>query len=509
MSGYLQFKQKLELRKLLAPQLRQSLHVLALPLLDLVQMVNEEMLSNPVLEEFEPPKDVNLADLNKLTNSKSEIKTESLEKLVDSLSPADSTYDDRQNLESNVDGDALDQKKDFRMSLITKKETLADVLLQQLSIFTDSDEELAIGQELIGNIDDNGYLRVNLEELCHTFKVTIEEVERILKIIQKFEPFGVGARNIPECLLIQLEISGHKDEIMENIIKFHLEDVANKNYTKIAKTLKLTIEVVEEAVKKISKLNPKPGRNYSSDEAHQIVPDIIIEEYIDVENNDKIEKNKPQAQDLNLDNETQDSPQVSKPLRILINNERIPKLVISSYYKDLIKKGNLDDKAKEYISNKLKRAQELLQAVTKRQSTLRMVVETILNIQEQAIRQDLSFLKPLTFRQVAEKINMHESTVCRVVMNKYMQAPCGIVALKDFFPSKINSKDASGESLSSEYARSLIKDLIEGENKKHPLSDEEMVKLLKEKHNLNLARRTVAKYREEMRILSSSRRKIR
>lgn len=502
MSDYLHFSQKLELRKLLAPQMRHSLHILALPLLDLVQAVNEEMLTNPVLEEeILSAKDQKI-EFKKEAN---EIKAENLEKIVDSLSPTDS-YDDKQSYDSNVDGDALDSKKDYKMSLITKKVTLQDTLLQQLSISCDTDEELAIGHELIGNIDDNGYLRLNLEEICHTFKVTLDEVERILKIIQKFDPIGVAARNIPECLLIQLEALNLKNDLMESIVKFHLEDIANKNYTKIAKALKQPIEIIEESVKKISNLNPKPGRNYSTEESRQIIPDIIIEEFTDEDSEKKSNKNK---NDNSAESEESNNELPQKPLRIIINNENIPRLVISKYYRDMLKKGNLDAAAKEYIVNKLKRAYELLQAVTKRQSTLRMVIETIISFQEQAIRRDLSYLKPLTFRHVAEKINMHESTVCRVVMNKYVYAPCGVVALKDFFPSKINSKDASGQDLSSEYARSLIKDIIEAEDKKHPLSDEEIVKALKEKHNLDLARRTVAKYREEMRILSSSRRKIR
>ena len=175
----------------------------------------------------------------------------------------------------------------------------------------------------------------------------------------------------------------------------------------------------------------------------------------------------------------------------------------------MIKKGNLDQQTREFLTNKLQRAYEVLRAVSKRQSTLRMVMDTIVSIQEQAIREDLSFLKPLTFAHVAEKINMHETTVCRVVMNKYAQTPCGIIALKDFFPSKLRQNDSQGESISSQQIKSLIQELVEQEDKKHPLSDEHIVKLVQERYSLTVARRTIAKYREELKILSSTYRKER
>ena len=456
----MELKQRLELRKILAPQLRQSLKILALPLLDVKQMVDEEILNNPMLEEYQPEESA----------QKAEKSPQELEKLLDSLSPAPTETE--KPIYSKSDIANLEAKIDFSQSLLTKKVSLQDVLLRQLGMFANSDEELSIGQEIIGNIDDNGYLKAALDEIATTLKVPLEKVETVLKLIQQFEPAGVAARTISECLLIQLKLANECEPLLEKIIQFHLDDIAKKNLSKIAQNLKEPQEKIESLIKKISKLNPKPGRNYSVDEIHQVIPDVIIE-----------------------DNEGL--------LKITINNEDIPHLVISRAYREMLKKDNLDSNTKEFLTNKLQRAYELLRAISKRQSTLRKVMETLVEIQREAIVEDHSYLKPLTFREVAEKINMHESTVCRVVMNKYAQTPCGIVALKEFFPSRIRDKDGNGESVSSEHIKGSILEFIEAEDKKHPLSDEDIVKFLKEKNNLNVARRTVAKYREELKILSS------
>jgi RNA polymerase sigma-54 factor len=421
------------------------------------------MLNNPLLEEYQP----------KEAQKKAET-PEEFEKWLDSL-PSTSSESERPVSEASPN----QSKTDFALSLITKKVSLQDILSRQLGMFSRTDEELIIGQEIIGNIDDNGYLKASLEEIASTLKVTPDKVEFVLQLIQQFEPAGVAARTIPECLLIQLRLIDENDPLLQKIVENHLEEVARKNFSKIAKELKEPLAKIEPLIKKIVKLNPKPGRNYSADDIQQVIPDVIIEE-------------------------TED-----EQLKITINNESIPHLIVSKAYREMLKKNNLDAQTREFLINKLRKAHELLRAVSKRQSTLRKVMDTLVEIQNEAIRGDLSLLKPLTFSDVADKINMHESTVCRVVMNKYCQAPCGIVALKDFFPSRISSKNENGESVSSELIKGLITDYITEEDKKNPLSDEDIVKLLKEKNNLDVARRTVAKYREELKILSSPYRKER
>jgi len=426
----------MELRRLLVPELNQSLKILALPLLDLKAIVEAEMLDNPFLEET-PANDA----IPKLT--------------VTSSLPS-----------QNIPGPDLD----FRLGSLTKKASLEDVCLRQLGMFAETDEELRIGQEIIGNIDENGYLKATLDEIASSLNVSIEKTEHALKLIQQFEPAGVAARTVPECLLIQLELANENDPLLIKIVESHLEDVAKKNYSHIAKALKEPLAVIEPLVKKILRLDPKPGRNYSNEEIQHIIPDVVIDEK-------------------------------DEELEIMINDEDIPTLNINKDYKEMLKNNNLDPQTREFLKDKLNKALEILRSISKRKFTLRKIVEIIAQIQQEAIINDLSCLKPLTFQEVAQKLDMHESTVCRAVMNKYVKIPWGIVALKDFFSSRI--QDQNGQSVSSSHVKRLIKELIEREDKKHPLSDQEISDILTRENNLKVCRRTVTKYREESKLASS------
>ena len=428
----MELKQKFALKKLLVPQLQQSLKILTLSLPDLRALIDEELLNDPFLEDNSSP---TITRTKKNTIS--------------------------------------DKDLDYRLEIMTKKSTLQDVLLRQLGMFANNDAELKIGQEIIGNIDENGYLKASLDEICLALNTTLEQVERTLKLIQQFEPSGVAARTVSECLLIQLEISGENDPLLKSVVEFHLDNVAKKNYSLIAKALGQPVEKIEPLIKKISKLDPKPGRNYSAEETKQVIPDIIIEE-------------------KDADDE----------LKIIINNEDIPDLSINKTYRQMLKSQNLDPQTKEFLSQKLRNALELLRAISRRQTTLRRIVETIVEIQQEAIRGDLSCLKPLTFKDVAKRIEMHETTVCRAIMNKYVKLPFAVVALREFFPSHIHGQDE--ESVSSNHVKKIIKELIDQEDKKHPLSDQDIHNILTKEKNLSLSRRTIAKYREELRILSTS-----
>jgi RNA polymerase sigma-54 factor len=302
-------------------------------------------------------------------------------------------------------------------------------------------------------------------------------VENALKLIQQFEPSGVAARTVSECLLIQLESANEKDPLLKKLAESHLEDIAKKNYHLISKALKEPFEKIELLIKKILKLDPKPGRNYSRQETQRIIPDIIISEK-------------------------------DEGLEIAINDEDIPTLKINEDYRAMLKDNSLNPQTKEFLTAKLNSALEILRAISKRKFTLRKIVETIVEIQQEAILSaDLSSLKPLTFKEVAQKIEMHESTVCRAVMNKYVELPYQTIALRNLFSSRVH--DTNGQSVSSTHIKVQIKELIDQEDKKHPLSDGDIVKILLEKNNLKVARRTVAKYREELKILSSTYRKER
>ncbi len=423
-------RQNVELRHLLVPELRQSLEILALPLPELKSLVEQELQSNPFLEEARKEPGHSL--------------------------PARSAV--------------LGPENDFSQSLITKKLTLQDILIRQLGMFTSSEKDFQIGMEIIGNLDENGYLKVCVDEICQVVKAPAEKVEQVLKMVQKFEPAGVAARDIRECLKIQLEFLNEADPLVLAIVEGHLEDLAKKRYSRIAKTLKEPLEKVENAVKKILRLNPKPGRDYSAEAVQNIIPDIIIDEKGD-------------------------------GLEVTVNDEDIPALNINKAYKEMLKT-MADPSDKEFLAEKLRNALELLRSINKRRRTLKSVIEVIVEIQGEAVQDDFSKLKPLTFKQVAERLGLHETTICRVVMNKYAQTPHGVVALKDFFPRRL--QDQSGQEVSSHNIKCLIKELIDGEDKKHPLSDQEIVRIIAKERNLEVARRTVAKYREELKILSTS-----
>jgi RNA polymerase sigma-54 factor len=426
--------QKTELRTVLAPQLRQSLNVLTVSLLDLKTLIDEEMVNNPCLEEL-PPEAINLPPISSHSKQTADY---------------NETYD----------------------KIVNKKASLEDILLRQLGMFTSSDLQILIGQALVGNIDDNGYLKITLEEVAQKLGTTLEEVEKTLRIIQQFDPAGIAARNIPECLMLQLERSNKPyPPVLEKIICEHLDDVAKKNYKLIAKSLNLPVEDIESMVKLILKLDPKPARNYSNEEIMRVIPDIILE-------------------------------QKGDDLELTLEHEYIPTLIINKSYRQMLKNNNLDPQTKEYITAKLRSAYEIIRAISKRKSTLRMVIEKIIEIQKEAIQTDLSLLKPLTFQDLAKDLNVHETTICRTVMNKYVKTPDRTIALKDFFTNGVN--DDNGNSISTNYLKKLIKELIEQEDKKHPLSDDAIASAIQAKHNLKIARRTVNKYREEMKILSTA-----
>lgn len=443
----MEIKQRVELRHHLVPELSQSLNILSLPLLDIKKIIEKELLDNPLLEELHPPKD---------TLNSSALSTD---------------------LPFYPEAKFIGPDSDFRTGGIAKKVSLQEALSRQLGMFTENDEDFVIGQEIIGNLDENGYLKVGLDEIASTLSVGVDKAEKILRLIQDFEPAGVGARTAKECLLIQLRLANENDPLLIKIVNDHLEDVAKKNYSLIARSLKESPEKVAQLVKKILRLNPKPGCNFSLDEAQRVVPDIIIKEKDDDE------------------------------LDIVINSEDIPDLGINQSYREILRQGQADPQTKEFLSNKLATAMELLRAISKRQTTLRRIVETVMEIQKEAVRNGLSSLKPLTLRQVAELVDMHESTVCRAVMNKYVYTSHGVVALKDFFPSGVH--DANGQSVSSSHIKGAIKEIIDCEDKKHPLSDLRITKILEQEKNIKVARRTVAKYREELKILSTSFRRIR
>ncbi len=433
----MQIQQRTEQRHLLIPGLQHSLAILALSIPDLKKVVEDALQTNPFLEEIKPP-----------------------------VKPA------RENYSPGIGNKDI---PDVTMDIASRKATLQDILMRQLGMFSSTQEEIHIGELIIGNIDDNGFLNTDLETTARQANVSLENAEHVLRLIQEFDPPGVGARNIQESLLIQLKLSGELNHPLEQIITSHLDDLAKKNYSKIAKSIGFAPENLEPLLHKILKLDPKPGRLYSAEETFTVIPDIVIN-----------------GADSELD--------------VTVNNDEIPTLNINKDYKQYLKESGVTPETKEFLRQKLENAMELLRALTRRNQTLKKIIEALMDIQADAIENGMAYLKPLTFRELAERINVHETTVCRAVMNKYVQLPHGIYPMKDFFTTSV--KNSSGEDLSSTLAKTLIKEYIEAEDKKHPASDQKIVNLLNTEKNMTLSRRTIAKYREELRIPSTTYRRI-
>ncbi len=428
--------QKTELRKLMVPELKQSLKILSLPLAALNGLLNEELENNPFLEDSGAAPSVRHASRH-----------------------------------SGNSGKAAPEDDIDPFALLIKAPSLQEVLLRQLAVSPLTPEEMKTGQEIIGNIDDDGYLKASLAEISETLSLPTGNVETILKLIQTFEPAGVGARDIRECLLIQCNTRNDNDPLLQPVIERHLDDVAKRKFSQIAKDLGTSVANIELCVAKLTAMNPRPGQNYSPGHNQTVMPDIFIDEK-------------------------------DGALEIFINQENLPSLYINEEYRQILKNENLPPETREYLKEKLQEALELLRAISRRHGTLRKVLEVLTDIQKDALLNGLANMKPLSCREVAEKISMHESTVYRIIMNKYAETPQGIIALKEFFTSGIKQDD--GTLTPSNLCKDRIKELIEGEDRKQPLSDEDLAGILLKENAIRIARRTVAKYREELKLPASS-----
>ncbi|MEK7272811.1 MAG: RNA polymerase factor sigma-54, partial [Nitrospirota bacterium] len=372
---------------------------------------------------------------------------------------------------------------------VAKATSLEEHLLWQLSLSGLSEREKAIGRLLIGNLDDDGYLRITLAEVVNGSEFAEAEAESVLKDIQTFDPTGVGARDLPECLLLQLGHLGKnpmgslgarpgalKGAVVEGIILHHLKDLEKKQYAKIAKALNVTVEEVFEATKLIGDLEPKPGRPFTNTQNYVIVPDVFV-----------------------VKNEGE--------WVVLLNDDGLPRMRISPYYKQLITAGDGGTaETKSYLDEKLRAAQWVIRSIDQRNKTIVKVVTSIVKFQEQFFEQGIEHLKPLVLKQVAEDIGMHESTISRVTANKYMYCPQGMLELKFFFNAGLQRADQPSDMMSSVSVREMIRKMIAEEDTQRPLKDEEIAARLKLQQVL-IARRTVAKYRAEDNIPSASQRK--
>ncbi len=488
----MEMRQELKLTQqlVMTPQLQQAIKLLQLSRMELVDLVREEMMENPVLEDdSELSPDLQTRELlggdDQITRQVEHAGDTDLP-LIDGVKAAteikaDSSAVSEIDWESYIeDYSSSSPMPSFRPdsdelpsyeATLTRSESLSEHLMWQLKMTELDQGRMEVGAMIIGNIDPSGYLKEPpLEDIASEAGVPQELAEEVLMRIQTFDPVGVGARSLAECLLIQAMHLGEDDELVVKIIKSHLPNLERKNYQAIARDLKQPVEEVYEAAKVIMEFDPRPGRQYTSEEPHYITPDVYIHK-------------------------------VGDRYFVVPNDDGLPKLKISSFYRAaLSNKGN----AKDYIQDKLRSAQWLIRSIQQRQRTIIKVAESILKFQRDFFDKGIAHLRPLILRDVAEDIGMHESTISRVTTSKYVHTPQGIFELKFFFNSGITRTD--GDDLASQAVKSKIKQIIGGEDARKPMSDQKIVEILKE-GGIEIARRTVAKYREQMGILSSSKRK--
>lgn len=428
---------------LLAPQLQQSIHILQLPFLELKDLIRQEIESNPCLEIQESTP--NTQEAFSKTN--------------------------RYNAPS-----FRNSATDFEQELQAKQITLQECLLRQMRLNFRNKTDLQVAELIIGSLDERGYLTVGLEELAKITNTEREIVGAILALIQTFDPVGCASRNIRECLLAQLKAKGKYGSLAYQIVDSYLEELAGKKLIIIAKQLKASLDDVKLAVKEISSLEPNPARNfYHIDRSIYIIPDIVV----DTDGNGGY--------------------------KVIFNDEDPLFLRINNFYKSLLIRKDIPEEEKDFIRERITAGQNFIKCIQMRKETIKRLAEYIVKFQEEFLDKGRQYLKPLAFKQVAVEIGRDESTVCRAVNNKYIDTPQGIFRLKDFFSNEA-IKTEGAASVSSASIQERIRGLIENEDKKKPLSDEDILKQLELK-SLKLSRRTIAKYRIQLKILPSYLRK--
>ncbi len=459
----------------ITPQLQQAIKLLQMSRMELESAVRAELEENPILEEAETLKEEDLQ------------RTKEVAEQVEGAEAADPNAQDPQKqdefeweayIEANQkppqSGMAGSEEIMNYENVITASETLADHLYWQVKMNGFSEEEERAADALIGAIDDDGWLKIPMDQIAEEEGLELDLLEDTLSLIHEFDPPGVGARDLKECLLIQAKHLEEDTHDLVHLINNHLKELEKKNYEAIAKAMGREVEDIIELCKIIYAMDPKPGRAYATADTHYVTPDVYVYK-------------------------------VGDDYVVSLNEDGLPRLKISNFYKNVLKGGKSGDKTQDYIQEKLRSAVWLIKSIHQRQRTIYKVAESIVKHQKDFFEKGSEYLKPMVLRDIANDIGMHESTVSRVTTAKYVHTPQGIYELKYFFNSGISSSDG-GDSLASESVKVKIKDLVAKEDPKNPLSDQKIVDLLKT-DGIQIARRTVAKYRDVLKILPSSQRK--
>ena len=470
-------------RLVMTPLLQQAIQLLQLSTLELKEVVEQELNENPLLEEVTPdnspdaPQEAQVAEqmepmtapgvtepVSKETSTVEEERASDLP--FDLTSAMWDQHDERTPV-------STEEREEMPFENLGSRETsLAEHLTEQLRLATDDETVIGIGESIIGNLDDDGYLRAEVGEIAELVRQPVEEVEKVLALVQGFDPTGVAARSIQECLLLQIRADPEPDPVTVEILERHLDDLERRRYAEIARVMKLPVDRIMESIEEIQGLEPKPGRRFATVESRYISPDVTVQK-------------------------------VGGEYVVVLNEEGIPRLRVNSLYRSLLRGSAGEDKS--FVEQKVRSALWLIKSVEQRQRTLRKVAHSLVKFQRDFLDKGLPHLRPLALRDVGEDIGMHESTISRVTTNKYVQTPQGLFELKYFFHSGIPS--SNGEVVSSVSVKKMIRDLVDAEDSTKPMSDQDVAGALHAK-GLNIARRTVAKYREELNILPSHQRRL-
>jgi RNA polymerase sigma-54 factor len=463
-------------RMIMTPMLQQAISLLQLSRLELIQELRQHMEQNPVLEEeLEGVEEPQLSQDQEAPEPERPEPDQVEEARADRISDFDwdSYLQDASDYRPQVPREET-ERFDPEVQL-TRPLSLMDHLLFQLHVSTSDLDQLAAARLIIGNLDESGYLKESLENLAGSAGVELYVLEDALRLVQSFEPTGVGARDLKECLLLQLETRPDQHPLAKELISAHLQELEGRQWEKVADCLGVPVKDVQAAVEFIATLEPKPGRSFGTEDPRYITPDVHL-------------------------------VKVGDRFMVVLNDEGLPRLRVSPYYRSILadKTGNARE-VREYVEGRMRSALWLIRSIEQRQRTLYKVADSLVKFQREFLEEGIGALRPLTLKEVAEDIGVHESTVSRVTTNKYIHTPQGLFELKYFFHRGVPG--TGGEAVSSLKVKDLIQKLLTIEDSGRPLSDQRIVEILRREHKVEIARRTVAKYRSQLRIPSSSRRK--
>jgi RNA polymerase sigma-54 factor len=466
---------RLSQRLALTPSLLQKIELLQLNKLELQEMLNQELVENPILEEVLEPEAPQDFSLEPESIEEQSLQETSPEGGKDSFDEIDFRYFFDEYLDTGYKNrDFEDSEKPGFETFLTRPPSLEEHLNWQLGLSDVNPKIAEIARQIIGNINEDGYLIIALEELCQVANCTMEEAQESLVVVQSMDPIGIGARDLQECLLFQLQSLDLKDSLAYKIIAEHLALLENHKYKEIGARTESSFEEVLHAVDCIKHLIPKPGQKYSNQKATYVQPEVTI-------------------------------AKVDDEFIILMNDEGMPQLRLNASYKDLLKSNGISSETKTFLRDKFRSAVDLLRSVSQRKQTIYKVCVCVVNRQKDFLESGPAFLRPMLIKDVAGELGVHSSTISRVVTNKYVDTPQGVIELRKFFTMGV--ENPSGEELSIVQVKLKLRKMMEGENKIKPYSDNQLCQML-HRDNIFITRRTVAKYREQMQIAGSRERKI-